>query len=308
MAVAKFDFSSRAQAGRANPQASNAVGSFLQKNLSNDEIPELKSLPLAELHPYPKQEEFAVDPAKVIEMAESIRRVGLLQPLVVRLIPGVGYQILAGHTRAQASRKAGKSEVFCLVRYHCNDQDAELIFYWSNITQRDLKPSERARAYANIIQIVGEQNATRAIAENTGNSMRTVQRYRAIAGMDPGLAKLFDEGAINISHSTALAKLPGEIQAEVARQVMAKGGGKLTDRQVKLLTEKPPRDGRDVESRLFPAKGPRAAATALKLPYRQFGRFFRPGMSQKEMQAKVLAALELYEAAGKEGSGWENNG
>lgn len=299
MAVGKFDFTARAAAGQAANHTAATITAMLQRNLSTNETPELMILPLERLHSYPEQERFSIDPQKVDDLAESISRVGLLQPLVVRALPGDIYQILAGHTRKLALAKAGKSEASCLVRRQCSENDARLIFYWSNVTQREIKPSERAHAYAAIADILGGENTTSQLVELTGSSRRTVQRYCSLANLEPELLDMVDNGTLSLVNGARLSRLAPQVQAETARLAAQRCGGKLDENQIRRLIDAHPSFGIEVNALLFPKREPRQKSQDLKLPHLRFGRYFE-GLTKKAALDKIEAALEIYESAYKE--------
>lgn len=99
-------------------------------------------------NPYQPRKEFSEE--KIQELAQSIKENGLIQPIIVRKSPVLGYEILAGERRYRASIAAGLSEVPVIVK-QLSDQDMMLHSIIENLQRENLNPIEEAKAYQSLI-------------------------------------------------------------------------------------------------------------------------------------------------------------
>ena len=99
-------------------------------------------------NPYQPRKEFSEE--KIKELAQSIKENGLIQPIIVRQSPVIGYEILAGERRYRASIAAGLSEVPVIIK-KLSDQDMMIHSIIENLQREDLNPIEEAKAYQSLI-------------------------------------------------------------------------------------------------------------------------------------------------------------
>ena len=139
---------------------------------------ELLELPVAAIHANPKQPRKRFDGEAGSGLAESVRRQGVIQPLIVRPRDAGGYEIVAGERRWRAAREAGLATVPAVVRA-TDDRDTLLLGLIENVAREQLTPVEEARACAVLIDefalSLGE------VAERVGRSKPSVSnRIRQI--------------------------------------------------------------------------------------------------------------------------------
>ena len=108
---------------------------------------ELLHLPIDAIHANPKQPRKRFDGEAGSGLAESIRRQGVIQPLLVRTRAAGGYELIAGERRWRAAREAGHETVPAVVR-EADDRDTLLLGLVENVAREQLSPAEEARAYA----------------------------------------------------------------------------------------------------------------------------------------------------------------
>lgn len=113
-----------------------------------DKLEKVQIVPAELVHPYPR-EPYQVDraTADLVQLMDSIQRVGIAEPMIVRPRTEGGYEIIAGHRRDYCARKLGLPDRPVIVREY-DDATADVLISDYNITREDLLPSERARAYA----------------------------------------------------------------------------------------------------------------------------------------------------------------
>ena len=180
----------------------------------------LRQLAVGLLQPGKYQPRTGMDPAKLTELAESIKAQGLIQPIVVREI-GAGadgatrYEIIAGERRWRAAQLAELREVPCVVR-ESDDHAALAMALIENIQREDLNPLEEALALQRLIdefQLTHQQTA-----EAVGRSRAAVSNLLRLLELPEPIRKLVEARRIEMGHARALLTLPA-VQAEaLARQ------------------------------------------------------------------------------------------
>ena len=178
------------------------------------------NVPIEEVRPHRNQPRKTFDEATIIELAESIRDHGLLQPVLVRR-RGSAFEIVAGERRWRACQKAGLKTLDVIVK----DLADEEVFEWAlieNIQREDLNPIEEAEAYKRLL------DATRMTQEQLGSRLG---KDRTTIANAVRLLKLPDEvrrqvisGALSMGHARALLALDdSEAMVRMGRDVVKKG-------------------------------------------------------------------------------------
>ena len=167
------------------------------------------------------------------ELAESISRHGVMQPIILRPHPrGQDYELVAGERRWRASQLAGKTEVPALVR-DISDQSASAMALIENLQREDLNPLEEALALQRLQQ---EHNLTQQeLAELIGKSRSAIANSMRLLALDAQVQKMLGAGELDMGHARALLPLEDDQQRELARMVSKK---QLTVRQVEQLVKK----------------------------------------------------------------------
>ncbi|WOC32383.1 MULTISPECIES: ParB/RepB/Spo0J family partition protein [Caproicibacterium] len=179
------------------------TGTLYGVAVNGDQITEIEPAELQEITDQPFR---AYSQEQLQQLADSIRENGQQQPCIVREIDNK-YIILAGRNRKRACELAG-CKVKCIVR-ECTDAEADLILTETNLCQRhELLPSELARGYAMqkaAYEAKGERKSTAAIAEQTGDTVKTIQRYIKISTLCDDLLALVDEGRVPVTAAVLFA-------------------------------------------------------------------------------------------------------
>ena len=201
--------------------------------------PTAAEIPLERVRPNRQQPRTSFDPETLSELAASIKRHGVLQPIVVSR-SGDGYELVAGHRRVLAARLAGKTTIPAVVRDEVTDR-LELALI-ENLQRTDLNAIEAARAYKVLMEtydLTQEQ-----LAERLGKSRSAVANtLRTLSAPQP-LQDAVLEGKIGEGHLRALLALPLSDALHALATVVAKG---LSVREAEALARKmvhPTRRGR----------------------------------------------------------------
>jgi ParB family chromosome partitioning protein len=188
---------------------------------------------IEDLRPRKHQPRQKFDEAPLQEMAESIRALGIVQPLVVTR-EGQGFVIIAGERRWRAAQKAGLKEVPVLIREATETQALELALV-ENIQRQDLNPLEEAEAYQ---RLIGEHGLTQDdLARKVGKDRSTVANALRLLRLPEKVRDLVWEGQLSMGHARALLALSTVHEMEVlARKVVDK---QLSVRATEGLARKP---------------------------------------------------------------------
>ncbi|HZS25214.1 MAG TPA: ParB/RepB/Spo0J family partition protein [Gaiellaceae bacterium] len=182
---------------------------------------ELLELPVDALHPNPKQPRKRFDGEAGSGLAESVRREGVIQPLLVRPRAAGGYEIVAGERRWRAAREAGRATVPAVVR-DADDRDTLLLGLIENVAREQLTPVEEARAYAVLLDefslTLGE------VAERVGRSKPSVSNRVRLLDLPDDVLGMVERGQLTEGHARAVLAVPDhEGRRRLAREIVQKG-------------------------------------------------------------------------------------
>ncbi len=176
------------------------------------------SLPPEDIHPNPHQPRKTFDEAALRELAESIRRHGILQPLTVRRTPA-GWELVAGERRLRAAKLAGLSAVPCL-EAEVDDAESALLALVENLQRRDLGYFEEAAAIARFLRRTGQtQEQT---AAQIGRSPAAVANKLRLLRLSPACRKVLMDHGLTERHARALLRLEDEAERLAAAEHMAR--------------------------------------------------------------------------------------
>ena len=138
-----FDFKGRLAGNnfgqQMNTQAASVVSTLAGRTAKDSGWSkkfQVLDIPLTKLHEYPEQKVFSMDEAELEQLTENVRSSGILQPLIVRVHPTIpgDFEIIAGHRRREAARRAGMETVPCQVYMGMTDAEAKTVFYATNMS------------------------------------------------------------------------------------------------------------------------------------------------------------------------------
>ncbi|MDQ3538508.1 MAG: ParB/RepB/Spo0J family partition protein [Actinomycetota bacterium] len=181
----------------------------------------LVTLRLSAIHPNPRQPRDAFDEAALEELAQSLREVGLLQPILVRPAGDRRYEIIAGERRFRAARLAGMEEIPAILR-HTDDAALLTEALIENVHRADLNPLEEAGA---LQQLLDDFTLTHEeLARRLGKSRSAVSNALRLLTLPADLQRLVAAGSLSAGHARALlgADDPG-LQQRLAQRVIAEG-------------------------------------------------------------------------------------
>lgn len=187
--------------------------------VERDEVVTPIKLGIDQLQPGKYQPRGDIDEAGLVELAESIKKQGLLQPLVVREISTGRYEIIAGERRWRACQLAGMVDVPVLVR-QVDDETAMAIALVENLQREDLNAMDQARA---MHRLTTEFALThQQIAELLCKSRAAVSNYLRLLNLCAEVRRLLEHGDLDMGHARCLLALDEHQQYQVAQLVVAK--------------------------------------------------------------------------------------
>ncbi|HUH07248.1 MAG TPA: ParB/RepB/Spo0J family partition protein [Egibacteraceae bacterium] len=218
----------------------------------------LINLRLSEVVPNPRQPRGAFDVDALEELAQSLREVGLLQPIIVRPVDDQRYEIVAGERRFRAARLAGLEEIPAVVR---RTEDTQLLTeaLVENIHRADLNPLEEAAAYQ---QLIDDFDVTHeALATKLGKSRSAISNALRLLTLPPSLQHKVAEGALSAGHARTLLPLgSAERQERLAQRIIAEGlSVRETEGLVRRSLEGPGESGAALSALAKAAKERRAS-------------------------------------------------
>ncbi len=193
----------------------------------------VRQLPVASIHRGRYQPRREFDPEAMRELAASIARQGVLQPIVVRPLDSERYEIVAGERRWRAAAQAGLAQLPAVVRA-VDEQTALAIALIENIQRENLAPLEEAGALHRLQEEFGLTHQD--VADAVGKSRTTVTNLLRLLELGAEVRGLLDAGRLDMGHARALLGLKGDTQVLAARQVVARGlSVRETERLVRRL-------------------------------------------------------------------------
>jgi len=175
---------------------------------------------IEEIRPHRSQPRKYFDESKLLELAETIKEKGILDPLMVRRIEG-GYELIAGERRWRAAQKAGLKEVPVILR-DADDREVLEISLIENLQREDLNPVEEAEGFKNLIEKFGlsQEEASKRV----GKDRATIANTLRLLNLPAEIKNHLIQNRITAGHARALLSLDSkEKQKELCNLIIQKG-------------------------------------------------------------------------------------
>ena len=193
-----------ASSSKANNPLKSAPVAPAAKSVKNDEKGMVGEVLLAQVHPNPNQPRTNFKPGEIEELANSIKRHGLLQPILVRKT-GDGYEIIAGERRWQACRSLGMETI--PVRFWlADDTEAFEAALVENIQRSDLNPIEEAYGYKRLMERKGMTQSE--VAQTVSKGRSTIANALRLLDLPEEAQQLLFEEKITAGHARAILSVP----------------------------------------------------------------------------------------------------
>jgi len=232
------------------PAASSAPAKT--KNSKPDNSPGFYTLTVGQLHAGKYQPRTQFSDTALAELAESIRKNGIMQPIIVR--PSQKhkdkYEIVAGERRWRAAQLASLNEVPVIIREIPDKQALELALV-ENIQRQDLSPIEEANGYQRLIEDF--EYTQEELASTIGKSRSHITNLLRLLSLPDEIREMLEKNELTMGHARALIGVPNAVQ--LARDIVRKG---LNVRQVEQVS----RDVQGLEKRTVSRAGSKSAYKA----------------------------------------------
>lgn len=269
---------------------------------------QVRRVTISELHPFEGHPFKVLDDEAMTETVESIKMVGIANPLIVRPDPDGGYEIISGHRRHHAAELAGLDTIPVIVR-ELDDDAAVIMMVDSNIQRENILPSEKAMAYKMKMEALRHQGrrtdltsaqvapklSTEQIGEAEGISKDTVKRYIRLTNLIPELMDMVDEKKIAFNPAVELSYLKPEEQRNFLEAMdYAQAAPSLS--QAQRMKKKSQEDGCSLDDMcgiMDEVKKDDMGQIAFKTSDLQ--KFFPKSYTPKQMSDTILRLLEQWQ-------------
>ena len=199
----------------------NAAKSYPEEAMPlPEDIKGLTEVDIDDIRPNPNQPRKHFDEDALNELADSIKKHGLIMPIVVNQPEHGKYMIIAGERRYRAAKIAGKRQIPVVVRSY-TDREIKEISLIENLQREDLNPIEAANAMK---QLMDEYHLTQEeLAERIGKSRPAVTNTLRLLSLSPEVIDLVSAGKLSAGHARALITLPEDAQYKLATDTIKDG-------------------------------------------------------------------------------------
>jgi ParB family chromosome partitioning protein len=277
-------------------------------------LEKIQILPLSELHPFEGHPFQVRDDEEMDKMVDSVKEYGVMTPAIVRPRRDGGYEIVAGHRRCHASRRAGVDTMPCIVR-DMDDDTAIILMVDSNCQREHILPSEKAKAYEMKLEAIKrqgrrsdltsgqvgpkleERRSNQIVAEKAGESVKQVQRFIRLNKLTPDLMQLVDDGRLKTTPAVELSYLTPEEQEEFLSYMEEEGcTPSLSQAQKLKAASKESVLTKDTIHEIMSARSPsvKPREPQLTIAVSKVERYFPKGFSSEQMESTILKLLENY--------------
>lgn len=265
-------------------------------------------IPLAEISDFPNHPFKVTVDEKLLEMADSVKRYGVLVPAIVRPKQDGGYEMIAGHRRKKASELAEQPTLNCIVR-DLTDDEAIIIMVDSNLQREVILPSEKAFAYKMKLDAMKRQGqrtdltsspvgtklrADEQIALESGDSRNQVHRFIRLTYLIPELLDMVDENKIALRPAVELSYLAEKEQRLLYEEI---GYSDCTPSHAQAIKmRKFAEQGQitaEVISSIMQEEKPNQKEQ-FRMPREKISKYFPAGTPAEKIEDTIIKALELY--------------
>jgi len=204
--------------------------------------PDLRRVPVELISPNPRQPRQAFDEEGLVALSDSLRERGVLQPVLVRPLPGGKYELIAGERRWRAAQMAELETIPAVVQSHEDAESLELALI-ENMAREDLNPVEEARAVAALVEELGLSRE--AVGKKVGRSRVAISNLLRILDLPDEALELLESGRLTEGHGRALLMAPGhDDRRRLARSAAEQGWSvRVTEDRARAVAS-PRRDDR----------------------------------------------------------------
>ena len=175
-------------------------------------VSKIKEIDISSIMPNPKQPRKSFDPDALMDLCNSIKLQGILQPILVEEIADNVYVIVAGERRFRAAKMAGLTKIPCIVRTFSDIQRMEISLI-ENIQREDLNPVEEARAFSYLLTQAGIKQEE--LAQRVGKGRSTITNSLRLLNLPETMLDGLERGHITSGHARALLSVENPADQEI---------------------------------------------------------------------------------------------
>ena len=270
-------------------------------------LEKIREIPLDQLIPFKDHPFKVIDDESMMDTVQSIREHGILLPLIARPMPDGKYEIVSGHRRSHAGKLAGLETVPVIVR-ELDDDTAVILMVDSNLQRENILPSERAFAFKMKLEAMKHQGqradltsgqvgqklkwSVAMVANQSGDSIKQVQRYIRLTELLPELLDLVDERKLAFNSAVEVSYLNPEEQGWLAETIDSEQSTPSLSQAQRL--KRFSQDGKLTEDMVLAimSEQKKPETERVVLQSRQISQYFSPSATPKEMETSILSMLD----------------
>ena len=270
-------------------------------------LEKIREIPLDQLVPFKNHPFKVIDDESMMDTVQSIREHGILLPLIARPMPDGKYEIVSGHRRSHAGKLAGMETAPVIVR-ELDDDAAVILMVDSNLQRENILPSERAFVFKMKLEAIKHQGqradltsgqvgqklkwSVATVANQSGDSIKQVQRYIRLTELLPELLDLVDERKLAFNSAVEVSYLNHEEQGWLAETIDSEQSTPSLSQAQRL--KRFSQDGKLTEDMVLAIMSEQKKPEIEKvvLQSRQISKYFSPSATPKEMETSILSMLD----------------
>lgn len=203
----------------------------LPEKLSDDEKDRIFEISLKDIEPNTNQPRKNFDNDSLMELADSIRAHGVIQPIIVQK-KGTKFVIVAGERRFRAARKVGLKTIPCIIKNYSTQAKKEIALV-ENVQREDLNPVEIAFAIKKLVDDYSLE--MEEVAEKIGKTRSVVSNYLRILRLEPEVLTMVEKGKLTFAHAKALVAITDrDEQLKLAKKSC---DGKISSRELEGIVQ-----------------------------------------------------------------------
>ena len=270
-------------------------------------LEKIREIPLDQLVPFKNHPFKVINDESMMDTVQSIREHGILLPLIARPMPDGKYEIVSGHRRSHAGKLAGMETAPVIVR-ELDDDAAVILMVDSNLQRENILPSERAFAFKMKLEAIKHQGqradltsgqvgqklkwSVATVANQSGDSIKQVQRYIRLTELLPELLDLVDDRKLAFNSAVEVSYLNHEEQGWLAETIDSEQSTPSLSQAQRL--KRFSQDGKLTEDMVLAIMSEQKKPEIEKvvLQSRQISQYFSPSATPKEMETSILSMLD----------------
>ncbi len=266
------------------------------------------TVPVSEVHDFANNPYRVRQDAELMDMVESITRIGVHTPCLARPRPEGGYELLSGHRRKLASTLAGCNTLPLIVR-EIDDDAATILVVDGNIQRETITMSEKAQAYKMKLEALKRQGqrtdltsrqvgeklwSVDEVSKNDKESARNIHRYIRLTELIPPLLEMVDDKKIAFNPAVELSYLPQELQTELMDIIMVQEECTPSLSQAQRLKQAAQEGKLDRNGMELVMQEEKPQQNNVTIKGSKLEKYFPKDFTPKEKEEMIIRALDLY--------------